>query len=215
MGSSLQFLEFTTDDKKKIQKEFDEAVEESLMEDGHSYSGEIGMLGRSNIKWKVKVHDTLGEAEVYLSEHHYKGLPAWGVPYYLPSTRKLPEKKIAKLKERISKTEVARFNLLDKATKKFYAAQSQTVTCKNCGSRLSRAHLKGSNLYGSDDAPPYCPLIGCRINKQMVCLFSRTVQNRLARLLEKEDELKTEIVILSTRVPSDKIGYIVGGWCAS
>lgn len=66
--------------KKAIEKLWNNAVEESLYENGHSYSGCIGMLG-SGVSWVEKEFPTEIEADDYLSDKHEKWNKAMGVKY--------------------------------------------------------------------------------------------------------------------------------------
>lgn len=66
--------------KKEVEKLWNNAVEESLYENGHSYSGCIGMLG-NGISWDAKEFPTEREADDYLSDKHEKWNNAMGVKY--------------------------------------------------------------------------------------------------------------------------------------
>ena len=73
MGANLNTYQFpATYDKKTIQEKWNHAVDMSLHEDGHSYSGEIGMLGKK-IDWNdYKVFKNQDEAEDYIANNQEK-----------------------------------------------------------------------------------------------------------------------------------------------
>lgn len=75
MGACLDYRVFKTDDRKVIQRDWEEAIERDLRENGNSYSGGIGMLGRE-IKWHPVTAPTKEAAEEVLAEKHQK----WGGP---------------------------------------------------------------------------------------------------------------------------------------
>lgn len=75
MGASLDYVVFHGGHKGTIQKEFDEMANQSRYEDGHSYSGAIGML-YGDIDWRDQEFKSKREAIDYLSDTHEK----WGGP---------------------------------------------------------------------------------------------------------------------------------------
>jgi hypothetical protein len=82
MGASFNHRIFpATTDKKEITKEWGYLVSESLHQDGHSYSGGIGMLGHTIAKWiDLKLPD-LNKAVEYIEEKQEKWDPAIAVSY--------------------------------------------------------------------------------------------------------------------------------------
>lgn len=81
MGANLQV--HTIKDslgRERITEMWNAAVEESLYEDGHSYSGGIGML-EGPITWVDKNFSSYEEAEEYIDENHEKWDPAMAVSY--------------------------------------------------------------------------------------------------------------------------------------
>lgn len=65
----------------EIKRRWADAVGESLYQDGHSYSGEIGMLGSSLPVWEDKQLPSKEEAKEWLVENHEKWEPAIAVSY--------------------------------------------------------------------------------------------------------------------------------------
>lgn len=79
MGACLDYRSYKTDDVEKAKKEFRADQETDLYENGHSYSGGIGMCeGVSN---KVVKLDSEDEAIDYLDENAEKWSEALVVTY--------------------------------------------------------------------------------------------------------------------------------------
>lgn len=66
--------------KDKIMDRWESACEVSRYEDGHSYSGGIGMLGGSP-QWQDKQFETADEAEDFIAENHSKYSAPMAVSY--------------------------------------------------------------------------------------------------------------------------------------
>ena len=81
MGASNDSRTYLTTDKAVIKKKWNEAVEDSLHEDGHSYSGCIGMLGTGIEKWKDLQLPTQAEAQEYIDDNHDKWDGAMAVSF--------------------------------------------------------------------------------------------------------------------------------------
>jgi hypothetical protein len=62
----------------EVKEQWNEAVESSLYEDGHEYSGGIGMLGKG-FSISNFVAENEEEADHYIVEHHEKWNGAMGV----------------------------------------------------------------------------------------------------------------------------------------
>lgn len=84
MGASTSFRTYKASlGVSKITELWKEAVEQSLYENGHSYSGEIGMLGTNIQTWKdLNFGDKNGAGE-YIYNHHQKWNAAMSVSYIL------------------------------------------------------------------------------------------------------------------------------------
>lgn len=81
MGASNSYRNFPDSlERSGIQKKWNEAVDDSLHEDGHSYSGEIGMLGKK-IKWHDKEFASEDEASDFIDDKHEKGDDPMAVSY--------------------------------------------------------------------------------------------------------------------------------------
>jgi hypothetical protein len=85
MGASTSFRRFKADlGLDKIKQLWTAAVEQSLYEDGHQYSGEIGMLGSKVAKWHEPAFegpDAENQAYTFIEEHHEKWRPALAVSF--------------------------------------------------------------------------------------------------------------------------------------
>jgi hypothetical protein len=80
MGANLDYRIYKTIDRKKIQKEWDNDVEQDLYDNGHSYSGGIGMLG-TDIQWQTHKAASFQEASDYIQTHHVKWEPPMAVGF--------------------------------------------------------------------------------------------------------------------------------------
>ncbi len=80
MGAELDFRTYRTFDKSEIRKAWTDDVEASLIANGNSYSGCIGMLG-GEIQWHPKKLSTQDEAIQYLTENHDKWEPPVAVQF--------------------------------------------------------------------------------------------------------------------------------------
>jgi hypothetical protein len=81
MGASLQTVTFHTDDRKAIATEWDGMVSQDLHENGHSYSGGIGMLGSRIAKWVDKQFTNRDDADEYIADNQEKWEPAMAVSF--------------------------------------------------------------------------------------------------------------------------------------
>lgn len=80
MGASTSYRVF--DDKlgkAKIEELWKSLVEQSLHDDGHSYSGEIGMLGTRIGQWYDKQFTKRNDVYDFIDENHEKWRPAMAV----------------------------------------------------------------------------------------------------------------------------------------
>ena len=71
MGANLDYRVFKTDDRAAIRREWEDAVDRDRHENGHSYSGGVGMLG-CEIKWHASPVATVEAAAEVLCEKHEK-----------------------------------------------------------------------------------------------------------------------------------------------
>lgn len=78
MGASFNTITYNSEDKEQIKKTWKAEVEESLYQDGHSYSGCIGMLGVA-INFVSYKAESIDDAEEYIADHQEKWSMAMGV----------------------------------------------------------------------------------------------------------------------------------------
>jgi len=77
MGASFDSREYriagglSMENKRAIASKWKSDVESCLFENGHSYSGGIGMLG-AEIDWRDKVFDSISDAEEWIQDNHEK-----------------------------------------------------------------------------------------------------------------------------------------------
>jgi hypothetical protein len=81
MGGCLNSRAFFNPDREKIKKKWAQLVEDSLYERGHSYSGDIGMLGYNIAAWHDKKFSSRREAENWLANNHEKWQPGIAVSF--------------------------------------------------------------------------------------------------------------------------------------
>jgi len=90
MGANLSYRSYLASrGKEQIEKLWNDAVEHSLYEDGHSYSGEIGMLGSKISQWHDLKLPHSHHALDYLETNHKKWKPAIAVSYYTDNGKDL------------------------------------------------------------------------------------------------------------------------------
>lgn len=195
MGAELSTRLFNTSDRNLIKEQWANIVAQSLHEDGSSYSGNIGMLGKDIAVW----HDLRGsreDAENYIEDHQEKWEPAIAVSYLKP-TIPSPEDKIkaerllADAKELwdqanvLANTEIAEIR------------KDEFFTCKGCKSRIATKFL----------ATKSCPL--CQVS-----VFSIRLNNKIDSLMKQGNAIRDRAMSLQQPVGTES-GWIVGGWCAS
>ena len=119
-------------------------VSSSLHEDGHSYSGNIGMLGMKIALW----HDlklNRDQAEEWLLENHEKFDPAQAVSFIAVPQQKETQKSLNRkklLNEKLETEKAIYQKILEYIAVKFRNSKTKYCTCKKCGSRLNRSMLK-------------------------------------------------------------------------
>lgn len=80
MGAEFNCIRYDTADKKQVAKDWLAAVETCLYENGHCYSGGIGMLG-PDIQWRAERFPTAQECERFISDNHEKWEPPMAVAF--------------------------------------------------------------------------------------------------------------------------------------
>ncbi len=80
MGAEYQSVTYTTTDKAEVQSQWTKAVEQSLYDYGHAYSGCIGMLG-SVIDWQGRSFAEPGDCDKFIEDNHRKWDPPMAVAF--------------------------------------------------------------------------------------------------------------------------------------
>ena len=81
MGANTSFRNYPDSlGHDKIKELWKNDVEMSLHEDGHSYSGEIGMLGTKIASW-IDLNKSQEKAYEYIETYHQKWNPALAVSF--------------------------------------------------------------------------------------------------------------------------------------
>jgi hypothetical protein len=80
MGANFCVREYATKDKGDAQRRWAGDVEKSTYDYGHSYSGDIGMLG-PDVEFVLESFPTAGECERWIMEKHEKWDPPLGVEF--------------------------------------------------------------------------------------------------------------------------------------
>jgi hypothetical protein len=80
MGAEFQCVRYKPSSKQTVKKLWKRDVEDDLYDNGHSYSGSIGMLG-TDIQWRDEKFQTLAECEKFLMDNHEKWQPPLAVGY--------------------------------------------------------------------------------------------------------------------------------------
>lgn len=80
MGACFNAVVFEVADMTEVQRRWVEAVQDSLYESGHSYSGEIGMLG-PDIQWRTAKFPDARSAEQQIMDKHQKWEPPLAYEY--------------------------------------------------------------------------------------------------------------------------------------
>ena len=75
MGACYNSLQFRSLNKRKVLREWRAAVDDSQYEDGHSYSGCVGMLTGDPVWETSKVFHSRESANEYISNKHQKCEP--------------------------------------------------------------------------------------------------------------------------------------------
>lgn len=120
--------------KQKVQAEWDAAVRRICYQEGASGLG-------SPIRWLDKVCESYDDAMEYIRQKD-KGWYDQLAVKYLDYGGIQPNKKMMELQERV-KTLYAAY--IGKSGRFHFAdAQAAYITCKGCGSKISRTHLKGN-----------------------------------------------------------------------
>lgn len=156
-------------DKKKVQAEWDDTVRHICWQEGASG------LGRP-IRWLDKVCGSYEEAEEYIQKQD-KGWYDQLAVKYLDYGDVQPSKKVVELREKVGKLGCV-FHKKD-TEPHFANAQAAFITCKGCGSKISRIYLRGNQ----------CPV--CRTDMRPDSTL-KSIQSAKASYLKAKAALEAE-----------------------
>lgn len=196
MGATTDYRVYETNDRSKIKSAFADACEQARYEDGHDYPGTIACFSGIGA-WHDKQFATASAAKEYLIEQHSKWSDALAVSFFLPvEPTKRDKEKLERAKQSVRSWEARHHDAFVKIAAAFAARKSGTVGCSNCGSRVAREFLKGTN----------CPV--CNAS-----LLSETDTKRLEKIKERVKRAREALTEVSKPKASTNIGWVVGGWC--
>ena len=217
MGAHDYTVTYRFYDKTKVENAWESLYEEDSYESGSgAYAGNATTMGR-HPQFYDKAFDSEAEAYRWVMDNHKK----WGQPYacsfYLPKeTSAARQRRIDKAKQKLDDAKKNKLDWMNSEIDSFLSRKSALIGCKCCGSKLSRDWMskgwsKGrqSNLYwGSpSSALPTCPV--CKES-----LLSETAKTRLERLNQKVLDAEAALEKAEAPEPSNKLGWVVGGWAA-
>lgn len=136
MGHEKQYVTYPESvNKKSVQSEWDAIVRQICWQEGAS-----GLC--SSIRWIDKICASYEEAEEYIKRHDNGWYDQLAVKY-LDYSGVQPDKKLLELQKRVN---ILYEVYLQKANNIHYAgAKAKYITCKCCGSSISREHLRGNH----------------------------------------------------------------------
>jgi len=81
MGAQFDCRRYYITDKQDVRKLWVQSLEQDLYDNGHSYSGTIGMLG-PDVEWRTEKFELPEDARTFIENNHEKWEPpmavAWG-----------------------------------------------------------------------------------------------------------------------------------------
>lgn len=204
MGACDYFILCEVDDTEKVAAMWRQRVEEDGAYDGHGpYAGNATTFYGDIRFHNHRLFDDRGVAEAYILENHQKREAPIAVRLRLPSAvDEKHGKRIEAAKQRWLKLRDASNQTIQKIADAFRARKSAFVGCPGCHSKLSHQHLCKPTSTTS-----VCPLCD-------TCLLSQTDQDRIKRAREKETEAQSDYADALKPKPSDRIGWLVGGWAS-
>jgi|ETNvirenome_6_85_1030632.scaffolds.fasta_scaffold00371_11 hypothetical protein len=223
MGAQSYTVTYSFSDKEKVSQAWKSLCENDARESGSgAYAGNSTTMG-GHVNFYNKLFSSEEEAYEWVLDNHQK----WGDPYacsfYIPKTPgERAEKKSKRAQEKLVQEEKKKVDWMNNEVQTFLGRKSELVSCKCCGSKLSRKHLAdvrftslGTHLtYVNQFGPgpvygklPKCPL--CSYS-----LISDTAQKKYKRLTERVSKAKKDWEESLKPSPSKKVGWVVGGWAA-
>jgi hypothetical protein len=219
MGAHDYTITVRKAERSAVKKAWEEAVESDRHESGGgSYAGNATTFNGPVRFVDRKVASRREAADLVLEKHDKWDGPV-AVSFYLPAeSGKRAQAKAARAKDKLVAAMKKKLEVCQQINAAFASRKSKLVSCKTCGSKLSREHLtrklrKGgfdhsAGTYCDYPNQPICPL--CKIS-----LLSETDQKRIDAHTKKVTEADNAHHAASQPSPSKKLGWVVGGWAAS
>lgn len=225
MGASLDYRIYPGSmTKEKIQDAWYSDVEDSLIQDGNSYSGAIGMLGRSIVSWQDLSFDSEAKAEDWLSEHHEKWEHAIAVSFmrvkHTAESEVRYKAAFSKVETKLAKAAQAYQTTLDNIAKSFFKQKSFYCTCPSCKSKINRSKLRSNIPSVYELQQPYYKNTTYKGITCPVCGTGLYTERAYKRIGSDYAKLWKHVLAVSEFEFKDKgmtyeKYWIVGGWCSS
>lgn len=225
MGANLDYRIYGGSlSTKDIADRWSVDVEQSLMENGNSYSGSIGMLGHRIASWHDLSFKTEAEAIDWLSDNQDKWDPAIAVSFLKIKRNPVSEQKykdaLNKEQDKLKLSAEKHFNLLLSSRDHLLKGTKKFCICSKCHSRLNisflRANIPDTTIlcqpyYRKDSYPGVvCPL--CKTG-----LYTKKQYERIDKDYERlaKDVVAVKNFTVEDRNDTYEKYWIVGGWCSS
>ena len=196
MGANFCERTYNTPDYNKALKEFNSDCEMSLMEDGNTYSGCIGMFpGAENTHIEFGSYD---EAVEWLQENQDKWENAKAVKFRDGKMTNSSEKQQEKLRTASSDAYNNLIELKSKFSAEIRNQKSKTKACKSCSSKVNKSYIKQG----------ICPVCG-------ETMLSETQKKRIFALEKKSQDAQIKRNNFKPKFANAKLIWMFGGWCSS
>ena len=181
---------------KQALKEFNADCEQSRHEDGHSYSGGMGMF--PGVQKLSKEFNSEDEARDWIEEHHSKWDSAFAVQFKNGRETDASQKKRKALYEATVNGERDVRSLISRFSEEIKQQKSRTKSCKRCGSGVNKSYINNS----------VCPVCG-------ESMLSETQKKRIANLEKKSQDAQIKRNSFKAKYTSGKLMWMFAGWVSS
>jgi len=196
MGGSFDCYTSKAKTFKQVAEEFNSIAESDRHENGHMYSGGMGM--KEGVENKHRTFNSVREAEDWICDNNEKWGPAYAVEAVsgeeTPASTKKREK-LAKISHELWQKSVRLENELNDA---FAKRKSAFCGCSNCKSKINMSFARGAK----------CPACG-------ESLLSTTDKKRIRKAKEKHATAQKAVNDFKPTLKKKTTAWVVGGWCSS